>query len=166
MYDLDSYNATKNLWKLTIDLLNFYRSEAENRMVGREVDSLVDSLDTGYGCVCLPLSAVGLSLSLSLPDLLPPSLSHSLTPTFSLSLQPFLSPSVFIFLPHHSSVLLPSLIFPFPPSFSSLLSSSPSIFIFLPLPPSLPPFLSPSPSLHLPFPLPRTFPPLFPFPTA
>jgi tyrosine-protein phosphatase non-receptor type 3 len=47
VYDLDSYNATKNLWKLTIDLLNFYRSEAENRMVGREVDSLVDSLDTG-----------------------------------------------------------------------------------------------------------------------
>ena len=37
------------MWKITIDMLNFYRSEAESVTFGREVDSLVDVLDTqGY----------------------------------------------------------------------------------------------------------------------
>lgn len=37
------------MWKITIDMLNFYRSEAESVTIGREVDSLVDVLDIpGY----------------------------------------------------------------------------------------------------------------------
>lgn len=43
------------MWKITIDMLNFYRSQAEGVTIGREVDSLVDVLDT-QGYVCAQLS--------------------------------------------------------------------------------------------------------------